>query len=126
MGPRATRRGNDRIPCTWYQYPISALHHGGWLSYTTINTVLISAAVFLAVRQWRQGRTTPSWVATLSRYSLGIYLIHPIFLWPVRAYWPTLSPSWVWIPVLTIYAFAGAALITALLQRQRITAWLVP
>lgn len=98
----------------------------GWLSYTTINTVLISAAVFLAVRQWRQGRTTPSWVATLSRYSLGIYLIHPIFLWPVRAYWPTLSPSWLWIPALTIYAFAGAALITALLQRQRITAWLVP
>ncbi len=46
VGPRATRRGNDRIPCTWYQYPISALHHGGWLSYTTINTVLISAAVF--------------------------------------------------------------------------------
>ncbi|WBA11731.1 acyltransferase [Salinivibrio kushneri] len=98
----------------------------GWLSYTTVNTVLISAALFLAVRQWRAGKATPSWLATLSRYSLGIYLIHPVFLWPVRAYWPTLSPALVWIPLLTLYAFAGAALTTAVLQRYRATAWLVP
>jgi len=123
--------GVAALGATMYQVLATSLAHQryitqGWLSYTTVNTVLISAAVFLAVRALMAGRASPAWLAQLSRYSLGIYLIHPLFLWPIRTYWPTLSPAWWWIPVLTLYAFSGAALVTAWLQRHRATAWLVP
>ena len=65
-------------------------------------------------------------LAVLSRYSLGVYLLHPIFLWPLRNYdWYFVNPL-IAIPVWTFIA-GGLALGTSwLLSRSPKTAWLVP
>ncbi|MEZ8094817.1 acyltransferase [Photobacterium swingsii] len=101
---------------------------GNWLSYKTINTALIAAMVFSVGRYYGerlQGRTQQT-VAFISRYSLGIYLLHPLFLWPVRAfdlYWG--SPL-IMIPLWTLVC-GGLALATSyLLAKYKVTAWLVP
>lgn len=101
---------------------------GRWLSYKTLNTVLIAAMVFVVCRSIadRLSEETLAKLAFVSRYSLGIYLLHPIFLWPVRAFdWYFIHPV-LMIPFWTLVA-GGLALLTSwLLSRHRLTAWLVP
>ncbi|UTV27830.1 acyltransferase [Photobacterium atrarenae] len=101
---------------------------GRWLSYKTLNTALIAALIFALCRYW-SARMSPRWLAVaafVSRYSLGIYLLHPIFLWPVRAWdWYFIHPL-VMIPCWTLIITALALGASWLLARSRLTAWLVP
>ncbi len=100
----------------------------GWFSYKTLNTALIAALVFYLAMRW--GERLPvrlkNGVSNLSRYSLGIYLLHPLFLWPVRAFDLYPGPSWVMIPVWTVVAAGLAMGASVLLARYRLTSWLVP
>ncbi|QUJ67358.1 acyltransferase family protein [Photobacterium sp. GJ3] len=101
---------------------------GRWLSYKTLNTVLIAAMVFAVCRYLadRLAEQTLSRLAFVSRYSLGIYLLHPLFLWPVRAFdWYPMHPA-VMIPFWTVIAGGLALLMSWVLSRSRFTAWLVP
>ncbi|UXI01381.1 acyltransferase [Photobacterium sp. TY1-4] len=101
---------------------------GRWLSYKTLNTAVIAALVFALCRHWSE-RMSARWLrgaAFVSRYSLGIYLLHPIFLWPVRAYdWYFAHPL-IMIPFWTLIITALALGASWLLARYRLTAWLVP
>lgn len=100
---------------------------GNWLSYKTINTALIAAMVFSVGRYYGerlQGKTQQA-IAFISRYSLGIYLLHPLFLWPVRAfdlYWG--SPL-LMIPFWTVVCGGLALASSYLLAKHKLTAWLV-
>ncbi|OAN16940.1 hypothetical protein A3K86_08360 [Photobacterium jeanii] len=101
---------------------------GRWLSYKTINTALIAAMVFVVGRYVgeRLPERPQQWVSFVSRYSLGIYLLHPLFLWPVRAwdlYW---GPSWLMIPLWTLVAGGLALAASYGLSQSKRTAWLVP
>ncbi|MGF1724445.1 acyltransferase [Photobacterium nomapromontoriensis] len=101
---------------------------GRWLSYKTLNTALIAAMVF-SLGRYVVMRMSESWldrVAFMSRYSLGIYLLHPIFLWPVRAYDLYFLPPVLMIPLWTVVITVLALMASWLLAKSPKTAWLVP
>ncbi|ADV85141.1 acyltransferase [Vibrio vulnificus] len=101
---------------------------GRWLSYKTINVVLAASMVFVLCRsvgerlsaQWQK------WVALISRHSLGIYLLHPIFLWPMKELgWYQGHPAWV-IPLWVVLSGAGALALSYLFSLSAKTRWLLP
>ncbi|MFA1562282.1 acyltransferase [Aliivibrio fischeri] len=101
---------------------------GRWLSYKTINTVAAAAMLFYVCRYFGESLSDKSQtiIGFISKYSLGIYLLHPIFLWPMKNYaWYTGHPLWV-IPVWIILSGSGALLLSWLLSKSKTTAWLVP
>lgn len=100
----------------------------GWFSYKTVNTVLIAAAVFVLCQQWAEKVSAPVQrkIAAVSRHSLGIYLVHPLFLWPVRELAFTPSMAWLFIPLMTLAVFGASYLASVALSKWRFTAWLVP
>jgi len=101
---------------------------GRWLSYKTINTIVIAAMVFLLCRAiaLRLPESLHSMVKSGSRYSLGIYLLHPLILWPVKVLgWDDGNPVWM-IPFWTLVAFLLALLASYLMCRSAKTRWLVP
>jgi len=101
---------------------------GRWMSYKTLNTVLIAAMIF-ALCQRYSDRLSDFWkdkLAFMSRYSLGIYLLHPIFLWPVREFDLYFVHPGLMIPFWTLVCGGLALTASWLLAKSRKTAWLVP
>jgi surface polysaccharide O-acyltransferase-like enzyme len=99
-----------------------------WLSYKTLNTILAASMVFILWRDWGDYLSSilQHVVRFISRYSLGIYILHPLLLWPMHAF--TLNtghPLWV-IPLWIILSFTGALMISWLCARSRWTRWLLP
>ncbi|KOO02294.1 acyltransferase [Vibrio nereis] len=101
---------------------------GRWLSYKTLNVVLAASMIFIVCRHVGE-RLNPSAsriVSFISQHSLGIYLLHPIFLWPMKAYgWYEGHPAWV-IPVWVVLSGAGALATSWLLSRSEKTRWVLP
>ncbi|PAR26927.1 acyltransferase [Vibrio metoecus] len=101
---------------------------GRWFSYKTINVVLMASMVFILARafasklplSWQQG------VSFVSRHSLGIYLLHPIFLWLMKAYgWWQGHPAWV-IPLWVLLSGVGSLWVSWWVSRSPKTRWLLP
>lgn len=101
---------------------------GRWLSYKTINVVLAASMVFMLCRYFGEGLSdnTNKVVGFISQHSLGIYLLHPIFLWPMKEFaWYEGHPGWV-IPVWIVISGAGALFVSWMLSRSARTRWLLP
>ena len=101
---------------------------GRWLSYKTINTVAAAGMLFFVFRYADALLPEKSQMimSFISQYSLGIYLLHPIFLWPMKNYaWHTGHPIWV-VPLWIMMSGTGALLLSWLLSKSPKTAWLVP
>lgn len=101
---------------------------GRWLSYKTLNVVLAASMIFILCRYVSDKIPESAYtvVAFISQYSLGIYLLHPIFLWPMKVMgWYQGNPLWV-IPLWVVLSGAGALGLSWLLARSKKTAWLLP
>ncbi|EOD81798.1 hypothetical protein D515_01706 [Grimontia indica] len=100
----------------------------GWFSYKTLNTVLIAAMVFGLCQHWAERVSEPMQrkVAAVSCHSLGIYLVHPVFLWPVRELAFTPGMTWLTIPLVTLAVFVLSYMASVGLSKSRFTSWLVP
>lgn len=101
---------------------------GRWLSYKTLNVVAAAIMVFVLCRSLaeRLPSAVQRWVVIISQHSLGIYLLHPIFLWPMKTYaWYDGHPLWV-IPLWVLLSGAGALLTSYALSRSTATRWLLP
>lgn len=101
---------------------------GRWLSYKTLNVVLAASMIFMLCRYVGEGvpPKIQKVVSFISQYSLGIYLLHPIFLWPMKAFgWHQGHPVWV-IPLWVILSGAGALALSYLFSRSAKTRWLLP
>ncbi len=101
---------------------------GRWLSYKTINTAFIAAGVFIVCQQsysWWSAAILKH-VSTVSQYSLGIYLLHPLFLWPVREWDLYIGHPLAMIVGWTLLALYGALVLTRWLASKPSLAWLVP
>ncbi|MGL6262070.1 acyltransferase [Vibrio sp. WXL210] len=99
-----------------------------WLSYKTLNVVLAASMVFVVCRYAGESLSPnlQRMVSLISRYSLGIYILHPIFLWPMNEYgWYQGHPLWV-IPVWVVLSSAGALGVSWCMARSRWTRWLLP
>lgn len=101
---------------------------GRWLSYKTINVVLAASMVFLVCRYF-DDRLSTRWkniIAIISRHSLGIYLLHPIFLWPMKEFgWYQGHPAWV-IPLWIVLSGSGALALSYVVSLSAKTRWMLP
>ncbi len=109
---------------------IEADHYtvGRWLSYKTINVVLAASMIFMCCKHVGNvfSERTQRIISFISKHSLGIYLLHPIFLWPMKAYgWYQGHPVWV-IPLWVVLSGAGALCVSWLVSRSAKTSWLLP
>lgn len=101
---------------------------GQWFSYKTINTAVTAAFVFvacIALCGGLRGRAETVF-ALVGKHSLGIYLLHPLFLWPARAFDLYTGPALVAIVCWAVVAGSLALLSSVLLSRFALTRWLVP
>lgn len=101
---------------------------GRWLSYKTLNTVLAATMIFMLGRYCgeRLSGKTKQWVGLISTHSLGIYILHPLFLWPMKTYgWYQGNPAWV-IPLWILLSGAGSLGLSWLITRSVKTRWLLP
>ncbi|MDA0150318.1 acyltransferase [Vibrio sp. LaRot3] len=101
---------------------------GRWLSYKTFNVILAASMVFVLCRAVSEHLSDKAHniIALVSRHSLGIYILHPIFLWPMKAFgWYQGHPAWV-IPLWVMLSGLGALALSSLLARSKATAWLLP
>ncbi|WP_281647789.1 acyltransferase family protein [Parendozoicomonas sp. Alg238-R29] len=101
---------------------------GMYTSYKTLNTVVVAAAVFVAAFYYGvklQGKLRRA-VYFIGHHSLGLYLFHPIVLWPIQ--------NWELFPGLTLLTVPAVAIIVMIislffvwwLSKSKATAWLVP
>ncbi len=101
---------------------------GRWLSYKTLNVVLAASMIFVVCR-YVADKVTPAAmkvISLISQHSLGIYLLHPIFLWPMKEFgWYQGHPAWV-IPVWIVLSGGGSLAVSWLLSRSSKTRWLLP
>lgn len=101
---------------------------GRWLSYKTLNTVVAASMVFMLCRQFGEGlrQSTRKAVGFISQNSLGIYILHPIFLWPMKEFeWFHGHPMWV-IPLWILLSGSGALFVSWILSKSNRTSWLLP
>ncbi len=101
---------------------------GRWFSYKTINTVLAAGMVFIVCKAYADKLAAPvrKLVSFVGKHSLGLYLLHPLFLWPMHALGLHQGPPAIMIPVWVALGGGSALLASWLLGRSRKTAWLVP
>ena len=101
---------------------------GRWFSYKTVNTVVLAAFVFVGVVAYAHHLSARALAVFefVGKHSLGIYLIHPLFLWPVEQFELYRGHPLLMIPIWASMC-GGLALITSWwLRRYRVSAWLVP
>lgn len=101
---------------------------GLYYSYKTINTVILASGVFLGciAITARLGDGSMRAVRAVARHSLGIYLLHPLFLWPARAFDLYASPGLLFVFFWALVSGGLAYTGSVLLSRSPTTRWLVP
>lgn len=101
---------------------------GRWLSYKTLNVIFAASMIFMLCRYFGEGLSSQAnkVVGFISQHSLGIYILHPIFLWPMKEFgWYQGHPAWV-IPVWIVLSGGGALMLSNLLSKSAKTRWLLP
>ncbi|MTI13495.1 acyltransferase [Sansalvadorimonas verongulae] len=101
---------------------------GLYTSYKTLNTVIVAMAVFVLCFQCAekiQGRCRKV-IRFVGQHSLGLYLIHPLVLWPVQnlGFFPGFTL--ISIPLMAMAVTAVTLFIVWWLRLSRATAWMVP
>ncbi len=99
-----------------------------WFSYKSLNTAIAAVFVFSLGLRYAQTLSVAATtlVAVISRHSLGIYLIHPLFLWPVREFDLYFAHPLLVIPLWTVVCGGLALTCSMMLARWSGTRWLVP
>lgn len=99
-----------------------------WLSYNTINVVIAAAMVFIFCHYIAQkfSNKLKAAVIVISKNSLGIYLLHPIFLWPMKNYgWHEQHPAFV-ILLWIVISGTLSLLLSHFIAKSKKTQWLLP
>ncbi len=103
-----------------------------FMGYKTLNTVLIGAMIFLLAQRYAEaiGPRLRRAITSLSTYSLGVYLLHPLLLIPVRAalerQYDAFGHPALAIPLITLVTLLLAWGLTALMTRLPLVRKLVP
>ena len=97
-------------------------------SYKTLNTVLVATMVFCLVKHYAHKIPTAgkAVVAFVSRFSLGLFLVHPLLLWPVRVYGLYWGYSGLMIAFWTLLNTVATLLVVWLMSKNKLTHWMVP
>ncbi|MFT4225574.1 acyltransferase [Micropruina sp.] len=101
---------------------------GSFYGYLTLGVVLTSVGVFLIFRDLGGEAITSPRLATISRWTLPIYLMHPAFIRLLSEFdvSPGLLPTAIGIPLIWVGVLLLCALISAVLVRIPIVnSWLI-
>jgi hypothetical protein len=102
---------------------------GRFLSLKTVNRVLIAASIFALALRFSEYIVSPPMrqrITFMSRHFLGLYLLHPLFLWPLREYDLYLGQPLLAILFWSVVTGGSALASSWLFARHKLTAWLVP
>lgn len=117
---------------TWLLALETGAYSSFFMGYKTLNTAVIGAMLFVLAQNYAdriQGKLR-DFIHIVSKYSLGIYLLHPLLLIPVRVidngYYASLMSNWLAIPILTIITLFASLIITMLLVKIPLVKRLVP
>jgi len=117
---------------TWYVATEKQAYSSLFMGYKTINTAIIGGMLFVLAQTYAhkiQGRLR-ALVTLISTYSLGIYLVHPLVLIPIRnlnnGVYQVFQSNWIAIPMLTFLTLAASLLLTMLLVKLPFIRRLVP
>ncbi|SHG76938.1 acyltransferase [Ferrimonas marina] len=117
---------------TWYFSQWKGDYSSMFMGYKTLNTVLIGGMIFVLAQAYgdRLGDKARAVITSISKYSLGIYLLHPLLLIPVRnlsnGVYGWFGHSLLAIPAITLVTLLVAWAITAALARIPVIRQLVP
>ena len=103
-----------------------------YMGYKTLNTAVIAGMLFVLAQAYAdkiQGKYR-ALISLISTYSLGIYLIHPLLLIPIRelsnGFYTFFGSNWVAIPVITLVILAVSLILTMILVKVPVIRRLVP
>ncbi|TEW53274.1 acyltransferase [Psychromonas sp. RZ22] len=103
-----------------------------FMGYKTLNTAIIAGMLFVVAQTYAdkiQGKLR-SLVTIISTYSLGIYLIHPLLLIPIReldnGFYTWFGSNWIAIPMITVLTLAVSLFLTMILVKIPFVRRLVP
>lgn len=103
-----------------------------FMGYKSLNTVLIAGMLFVVAQSYAeriQGRLRRL-IGVISKYSLGIYLVHPLLLIPVRnldnGVYSFFGSNWLAIPVISLFTLVLALGVTVILAKLPIIRRVVP
>ena len=108
---------------TWVMAIESGKYSSFFMGYKTLNTVIIGAMIFVLAQTYAhhiKGRAC-TLISIFSKYSLGIYLLHPIILIPVRdlnnGFYSFFASNWLAIPIITMLVMIISLLCTMLMAK---------
>lgn len=117
---------------SWYLAELKKEYSVFFMGYKSVNTVLIGGMLFVVAQSYAEnikGRLR-SMVSLISKYSLGIYLVHPLLLIPVRnlnnGVYDFFGTNWLAIPIISIFTLGVALACTALLVKIPVIRRIVP
>ncbi len=103
-----------------------------FMGYKTLNTAIIAGMVFVYAQVYAdkiQNRLR-ALIKLISKYSLGIYLLHPLLLIPVgdleNGFYAIFISNWLAIPLISVLVMFIALLCTMLLAKIPLLKGLVP
>lgn len=103
-----------------------------FMGYKTLNTMLIAGMLFVVAQAYAdniKGKLR-NLISLISKYSLGIYLLHPLLLIPVReldnGFYSFFGTNWLAIPMITIIVLFISLFCTILLGKIPVIKRLVP
>ncbi|WP_372881646.1 acyltransferase [Psychromonas sp.] len=103
-----------------------------YMGYKTLNTVIIAAMLFVMAQRYAeniQGKLRIL-IAVIAKYSLGIYLLHPLLLIPVRnldnGFYSWFVSNWLAIPLITVVIVFLSLCSVVLLAKIPLVKRLVP
>jgi surface polysaccharide O-acyltransferase-like enzyme len=117
---------------SWEMAFKSGQYSSYFMGYKTLNTMVIGAMLFVVAQTYADKITGKlrSLISVISKYSLGIYLLHPILLIPVReldnGFYSFFVSNWLAIPIITIIILFISLFCTMLLAKTPVINRLVP
>lgn len=117
---------------TWFLAIEKGAYSSFFMGYKTLNTAVIGGMLFVLAQAYAdriQGKLR-ALVTLISTYSLGIYLIHPLVLIPIRdlnnGFYALFSSNWIAIPTLTVVTLVFSLVLVMLLVKIPLIKRLVP
>ena len=117
---------------TWLLATETGEYSSFFMGYKTLNTAVIGGMLFVLAQAYAEKirgkfRTL---VTLISTYSLGIYLIHPLLLIPVRelnnGFYDLFGSNWIAIPMITLVTLIVSLIFTMTLVKVPFIRRLVP
>ena len=112
----------------WHRSALAGKYAPGrYTSYKTLNTAIMAAIVFSLGYRYApvvqvHGQRLIQFIA---RNSLGLFLIHPLFLWPLQQWEILPGATIITVPLLTLAITLISLGAAWCLERSRLTRWLV-